>query len=62
MENAKKLKVTYVRSVIGRDKRQAKVLESLGLRKLNDTNVLPDNECIRGMIFKIKHLVSVEEI
>ncbi len=62
MENAKKLKVTYVRSVIGRDKRQAKVLESLGLRKLNDSNVLPDNECIRGMIFKIKHLVSVEEI
>ena len=62
MENAKKLKVTYVRSVIGRDKRQAKVLESLGLRKLNDSNVLPDNDCIRGMIFKIKHLVSVEEI
>lgn len=62
MENAKKLKVTYVRSVIGRDKRQAKVLESLGLRKLNDSNILPDNECIRGMIFKIKHLVSVEEI
>lgn len=62
MENAKKLKVTYVRSVIGRDKRQAKVLESLGLRKLNDSNILPDNESIRGMIFKIKHLVSVEEI
>ena len=60
MEN--KLKVTYVRSSIGFNKNQAKVLESLGLRKLNDSNVLPDNECIRGMIFKIKHLVSVEEI
>ena len=58
----KKLKVTYVKSVIGRDKKQAKVLESLGLRKLNDVNVLPDNDCVRGMIFKVKHLVSVEEI
>lgn len=57
----KKLKVTYVKSVIGRDKKQAKVLESLGLRKLNDVNVLPDNDCVRGMIFKVKHLVSVEE-
>ena len=57
----KKLKVTYVRSVIGRNQKQAKVLESLGLRKLNDTNILPDNECVRGMIFKVKHLLSVEE-
>ena len=57
----KKLKVTYVKSVIGRNKQQAKVLESLGLRKLNDVNILPDNDCVRGMIFKVKHLVSVEE-
>lgn len=57
----KKLKVTYVKSVIGRNQKQAKVLESLGLRKLNDTNILPDNDCVRGMIFKVKHLLSVEE-
>lgn len=61
MAETKKIKVTYVRSVIGRNKNQAKVLESLGLRKLNDTNVLPDNDCVRGMIFKVKHLLSVEE-
>lgn len=59
---AKQLKVTYVTSVIGHNKNQAKVLESLGLRKLNDTNVLPDNDAIKGMIFKVRHLVKVEEV
>ena len=61
-KNAKQIKVTYTKSCIGYDKKQAKVLESLGLRKLNDTNILPDNDAVRGMIFKIKHLVSVENI
>lgn len=60
MEN--KLKVTYIRSSIGFNKNQAKVLESLGLRKLNDENILPDNPAVNGMIFKVKHLVKVEKI
>lgn len=60
MEN--KLKVTYVKSAIGYNKNQAKVLESLGLRKLNDENILPDNPAVNGMIFKVKHLVKVEKI
>ena len=60
MEN--KLKVTYIRSSIGFNKNQAKVLESLGLRKLNDENILPDNSAVNGMIFKVKHLVKVEKI
>ncbi|MBE5746158.1 MAG: 50S ribosomal protein L30 [Clostridiales bacterium] len=57
-----KLKVTYVKSSIGFNKNQVKVLESLGLRKLNDENVLPDNPAVNGMIFKVKHLVKVEKI
>ncbi len=61
-ESANKIKVTYTKSCIGYNKNQAKVLESLGLRKLNDSNVLPDNEAVRGMIFKVKHLVSVENV
>ena len=60
MEN--KLKVTYVKSAIGYNKNQAKVLESLGLKKLNDENILPDNPAVNGMIFKVKHLVKVEKI
>lgn len=62
MAETKQIKVTYVKSVIGREKRQGKVLESLGLRKLGDTNILPDNDCVRGMIFKVKHLLSVENL
>lgn len=60
MEN--KIKVTLVKSAIGFNKNQAKVLESLGLRKLNDENILPDNPAVNGMIFKVKHLVKVEKI
>ena len=58
----KKLKVTYTKSSIGFNKNQAKVLEALGLTKLNDTNILPDNASVRGAIFKVQHLVSVEEV
>jgi large subunit ribosomal protein L30 len=57
-----KIKVTYTKSCIGYNKKEAKVLESLGLRKLNDTNILPDNDAVRGMVFKVQHLVSVENV
>lgn len=58
----KQLKVTYTKSVIGYDKRQAKVLQSLGLKKLHSYSVLPDNASVRGMIHKVAHLVTVEEV
>lgn len=61
-KKSKQLKVTYVRSAIGFNKHQSKILEALGLRKLNTTKIFPDNECIRGSLFKVKHLVKVEEI
>lgn len=61
-KSAGKLKVTYVKSVIGFDKKQAKILEALGLRKLNTTKIFPDNESIRGSLFLVKHLVKVEEV
>ena len=54
-------KVTYVRSVIGYNKKQALILEALGLRKLNQTKLLPDNDSIRGSLFNVRHLVKVEE-
>lgn len=59
---AKQLKVTYVKSVIGFDKKQVKVVEALGFKKLNTTKIFPDNPCIRGSLFKVKHLVKVEEV
>lgn len=57
-----KLKVTYVKSVIGFDKKQAKVIEALGFKKLNTTKIFPNNDSIKGSIFKVKHLLKVEEI
>ena len=58
----KMLKVTDVRSVIGYNKKQAKILEALGLTKLNQTKLLPDNDSVRGSLFHVKHLVTVEEV
>lgn len=56
------LKVTLVKSTIGALKDQQATVKALGLHKLNSTVIKPDNACIRGMIFKVKHLVKVEEV
>jgi len=55
-----KLKITQVKSGIGRSKSQNKTLEGLGLRGPNRTVVLQDTDAIRGMIRKVAHLVTVE--
>lgn len=57
----KTIKVTWVKSAIGFNKNQAKIIEALGFKKLGQTRVLPDNDCIKGSIFKVKHLLKVEE-
>jgi len=56
-----KLKITLVKSSIGRPGKQKKVLGGLGLSKLNKTVYLNNTAEIRGMIRKVSHLVSVEE-
>lgn len=57
----KMLKVTWVKSCIGYNKNQAKIIEALGFKKLGSTRILPDNDSIRGSIHHIAHLVKVEE-
>lgn len=57
-----KLKVTLKRSIIGRPETQRKTVRSLGLNKINSVSELPDNPAIRGQLFKVKHLVAVEEV
>ena len=57
----KTIKVTWVKSTIGYNKKQAKIVEALGFKKLGQTRVLPDNASIRGSIFAVKHLLKVEE-
>ena len=60
--NKKKIRVVLVKSPIGFSKDQKRTVTALGLNKLNSSNELPDNDAVRGMIFKVKHLVRVEEI
>ena len=57
-----RLRITLVRSVIGRPGDQARTVESLGLRKVNQTVEREDTPSIRGMVTKISHLVKVEEV
>ena len=56
------VKVTLVKSTNGCLKDQQATVKALGLTKIRTSNVLPDNAAIRGMIFKVKHLVVVEEV
>lgn len=56
------LKITYTKSVIGYSKDQKATVKSLGLRKLNQSVVHADTPVIRGMAFKVRHLVTVEEV
>ncbi len=58
----KKLKITLVKSTIGAVPKNRKTVEALGLRKLNKTVIMPDNDAIRGMVRQVAHLVKVEEI
>ncbi len=58
---AKMVTVTLVKSPIGFQKVQGKVAEGMGLRKLNHSVTLKDTPETRGMIFKIRHLVTVSE-
>ncbi len=57
-----RVKVTLVRSTIGFDRRQAKVVRGLGLRRFGHTVELQDIPSIRGMIFKVRHLVRVSDV
>jgi large subunit ribosomal protein L30 len=61
MADAKKIKVTLVKSTIGFDKKQDKVVTGMGLRRIGHTVELPDTPATRGMIHKVRHLVTVAE-
>jgi large subunit ribosomal protein L30 len=57
---ANELKLTYYRSAIGRSQDQKDTIHSLGFRRLNQTVTKPDNPSVRGMVYKVRHLVRVE--
>jgi large subunit ribosomal protein L30 len=55
-----RVKVTLVKSPIGFDRKQARVVEGMGLRRIRHSVELPDTPATRGMILKVRHLVTVE--
>jgi len=57
-----KISVKQIKSPIGRNSSQRKILISLGLNKINRVKVHNDNPSILGMIDKIKHLLKVEKV
>ncbi len=58
---SKRLSVTLVRSPIGFNRTQGKTVEGMGLRRIRHTVELPDTPETRGMILKVRHLVTVTE-
>jgi large subunit ribosomal protein L30 len=56
-----KLKITLVKSMIGRPEKHRKVLRGMGLTKLHRTVELQNTPSVRGMIAKVSHLVVAEE-
>ena len=57
-----KIKITQVKSSIGSTKRQKATLEALGLKKLNNPIIHEATPQIVGMVNKMRHLITVEEV
>ncbi|MGQ9598191.1 MAG: 50S ribosomal protein L30 [Anaerolineae bacterium] len=62
MASERKLRITWVKSAIGYSRRQKGTIRALGLRRLGDTVEMADSPTVRGMLNKVSHLVSVEEV
>ena len=56
------LKITWKKSYIGRNQKQRRIIESLGLRRLNHSVVHRSSPTIRGMVNKTIHMLEVEEL
>jgi large subunit ribosomal protein L30 len=61
-KKADQIKVTQLKGLIGQKEKLKRTVEALGLKRINHSVVHDDNDVIRGMIFKVKHLVSVEKV
>ena len=59
---AGRLRVTQIRSTIGRVKEQKAMVRALGIKRLYQSVEHQDNPAVRGMIRKVKHLLKVEEV
>ncbi|MBE0476807.1 MAG: 50S ribosomal protein L30 [Coriobacteriia bacterium] len=60
-KRTKTIRITQVRSSIGSPADQKATIRALGLKRLRHTVERPDTPAVRGMVFKVKHLVEVDE-
>jgi len=64
--NAKKkveqIKITQIKGLIGQKEKLKRTVEALGLKRIDHSVIHEDNDVIRGMVFKVKHLVNVEKV
>ncbi|WKD59826.1 50S ribosomal protein L30 [Corynebacterium caspium] len=56
------LKITQLRGLVGANPSQRKNMEALGLKRLHQSVIKPDNAAVRGQIQVVSHLVQVEEV
>jgi large subunit ribosomal protein L30 len=61
-EAVKTLRITQIKSAIGKAEDQKRTVKALGLKRINHTVEQADTPTIRGMVFKVKHLLKVEEV
>jgi len=61
-QSERKLRITYVKSGIGYSVQQKDTIRALGLHRLGEVVEKADTPSIRGMIHKVRHLVTVEEV
>jgi large subunit ribosomal protein L30 len=59
---SKKLKIQQVKSIIGKLEAHKRTIRALGLHRIRHTVIHDDTPAIRGMVEKVKHLVTVEKI
>lgn len=62
MAEQKMLKITLIKSTIGAVPKHKKTIQSMGLRKINKSIIVPDNDATRGQIQQVRHLVKVEAV
>lgn len=62
MAKQKMVKVTLRRSTIGRKPRHVRTVRALGLKRIGDSRLLPDNESVRGMIRAVEFLIETEAV
>jgi large subunit ribosomal protein L30 len=61
-QKVEQIKVTQIKGLIGQKEKLKRTVEALGLKRIDHSVIHEDNDVIRGMVFKVKHLVTVEKV